>query len=98
MENATIIIGIFAVVVISIAVVFRQRISAKFKGPGDTGLELDASNPTPRPGVQVKDATSRSGGLTATDQTGRGVDIEKIDVNEDIKVTNRPPQESPFPN
>ena len=98
MENATIVVAIFAIVIVAVVLVFRQRISAKIKGPGNTGLELDASNPTLQPGVQVKDAASRSGGLTATDETGRGADVEKIDVDKDINVTSRPPPEVPPPN
>lgn len=98
METAAIAMAIFAVVVIVVAVTFRQQIKTVIKGPGGTGLELDASNPQLRPGVEVTDAKSRQGGLTAKDQTGRGAAVRQVEVEQDIRVSSTPPLEPVRPN
>jgi hypothetical protein len=97
METAAIVVAIFAVVIIVVAIAFRQQIKAVIKGPGGTGLELDASNPTLRPGVEVTDAKSRQGGLTAEDQTGRGTAVRQVEVETDIRASSTPPSESVHP-
>jgi hypothetical protein len=96
-ESTTIIIAIFAVVIIVMTVAFRHRLKAIIKGPGGTGLEVDASNPSPRPGVYVEDARSRRGGLTAQDDTGRGADARKIEVEKDIWISSATPQDHSRP-
>jgi hypothetical protein len=98
MESAAIVIAIFAVVIIVVAVAFRQRIKAVVKGPGGTGLEIDASNPMLRPGVEITDAKSRRGGLSAEDQTGRGTAVRQVEVEKDIHASSTPPSEPIRPN
>ena len=39
METAAIVVAIFAVVIIVVALAFRQQIKTVIKGPGGTGLE-----------------------------------------------------------
>jgi len=92
-SSAIIIIALFAIVIVAAFLVFRQRGRVNIRGPFDTGLELDASNePTPpSPGVRVRDATSEGGGLLAEDGTGRGADVEKVKVKDDILVSSSPP-------
>lgn len=97
MENTVLVIALFAGVVIVVAVAFRRRLSAHIKGPGGTGLQIDASNPEPRPGVRLEDATSRHGGAKVRDNTGRGAEVRKLDVDKDIDVSSAPP-ERPHPN
>ena len=98
MESAVILIAIFAVVIIVVGLVFRKRIRAVIKGPWSTSLEVEASNPSPRPGVQIEDAQSRHGGLTARDNTGRGAEVRKVAVDKDIQVSSTLPQEHDRPN
>jgi hypothetical protein len=89
------VIALFAVIIVAAFLVFRSRGKVSIKGPFGTGLDLDASNePKPAtPGVTVKDAKSRQGGLLAEDRTGRGADVEGVEVHDDILVTSTPPQE-----
>jgi hypothetical protein len=98
MDNSTmiVVIGAFAVVVIVGLLIFR-RVRAKIKGPGGTGLEIDASNEPagPSPAVRVSDAESRSGGLAARDETGRGVEVSKVEVERDITATSTPSRPDP---
>jgi hypothetical protein len=96
-DSIVITIIILAIVVGVVAIAFRQRIRAIIKGPGGTELKIDASNPEPRPGVQGKNITSRRGGFTAADETGRGTDVDTVDAYQDVKLTSRPPQESSTP-
>ena len=57
-------------------------------------MEMDATNPLPRPGVQAKNITSRNGGVRAMDETGRGTDVDTVDAYKDVNITTRLPQES----
>jgi hypothetical protein len=93
-ETAVIVMAIFAVVIIVVAIAFRHRLKAIVKGPGGTRMEIDASSPLPRPGVQAKNITSRKGGVIATDETGRGTEVDTVDAYKDVNITNRLPQES----
>jgi hypothetical protein len=99
MDNSTIILAViivFALVVIVGLLIFR-RVRAKIKGPLGTGLEIDASNEPAGQGAAVKvtEAKSRSGGVTARDETGRGVEVSKVEVERDIAVTSTPPKPDP---
>ncbi|MGC2694699.1 MAG: hypothetical protein WA738_02825 [Candidatus Angelobacter sp.] len=82
--------GILIVVVLGLVAIFAflrysQRARVKIKGPGNIGLDLDASN-DPQAAIRVEDAKSRKGGLSATDETGRGIDGRKIEVEKDINL------------
>ena len=95
---AVLVISLFALIVVAAFLIYRSRAKVKVKGPLGTGLDLDASNEPPpaSPGVRVKDATSHGGGLLAEDKTGRGADVEGVEVQDDILVTSSPPpQEGP---
>ena len=91
------VVVLLALVAIFAFTVFRKRAKVSMKGPAGTGLDIDASNESAAaaPGVSVKDAKSRSGGLVAEDATGRGAEVEKVRVEGDIKVTSAPPKEPP---
>jgi hypothetical protein len=71
--NVVLLITVFTLVVI-VGLLISRQVRAKIKGPGGTGLEIDASTEpaSPSPAVKVSEAKSRSGGLTARDETGRG--------------------------
>src|SRR5687767_2507706 len=94
MESVAIVMAIFAVVVIVVTVVFRQQIKTVFKGPGGMKFKLNASNPTLGPGVRAKNITSQKGGVTATDETGRGADVDKVNAHRDVNITSSLPQEN----
>src|SRR5262245_2439569 len=93
MESTVIVVAIFAVVIVVVALAFRHRLKAMIKGPAGTSMEIDASSPLPRPGVQAKNITSRSGGVRAMDETGRGTDVDTVDAYKDVHLTSRLPQE-----
>jgi hypothetical protein len=98
--NLVLIIALFALVAVGAFVVFRRRARVDIKGPFGTGLNLSGSNdPAPiQPGVRVADAASRRGGLTAADSTGRGAEVQRVDVDKDINVSSSPPPEKADPN
>lgn len=100
MDNPTMIvlvIIVFALVVIGAYWAYRQRVRARIKGPLGTEVEIDASNEPagPNPAVRVSEAKSRSGGLAAHDETGRGVEVSKVEVERDITATSTPPKPGP---
>ena len=100
MDNPTMIvlvIVVFALVVIAAYQHFKKRVKVKIHGPAGTGLELEASDESSAPtaAVKVTDAKSRSGGLTARDETGRGVEVSKVEVERDITATSAPPKSDP---
>ncbi len=49
----------------------------------------------PPPGVAIRDAASSHGGLTAVDQTGRGSQVERVDVQDDIHASSSLPSDQP---
>ena len=91
------VICVFALVAIAAFLAFRRRAKVKIKGPLGTGLEIDASNEpaSPGPAVKVSEAQSRGGGLTARDETGRGVEVSKVEVERDISATSTPLKPDP---
>jgi purine-cytosine permease-like protein len=92
-----IVILIFALVAIAGFWFFRRRAKVKMQGPLGTSLELDGSNEPSAPSAAVKviDTTSRSGGLTAKDETGRGVEVSRVDVEGDITASSAPGKPDP---
>ena len=92
-EAIVIVIALFAVVVVAAFFIFRQRAKVDIKGPLGTRLHINASNDPPPidPAVVVEDAASRRGGLKAVDDTGRGAQVRRVEVDKDIEVSSRPP-------
>lgn len=95
--NSTItvaVIAIIAIIVIFGFVVYRRRSSVEIKAPLGIGLKYDGSNDeiVPSPAVIIEKATSRSGGLSAKDETGRGVSAKEINVDQDINVSSTNPK------
>ncbi len=95
--TVTIVIALFALIVVASFFVFRQRGKVKIKGPLGTGLELDASNDPPpsRPGIEAANIKSRKGGLVADDQTGHGVKTTDVDVEDDVLLSSSDPKANP---
>jgi LPXTG-motif cell wall-anchored protein len=91
------VIVIFALVAIAGFWFFRRRAKVKVQGPLGTSLEVDGSNDPSAPSAAVKviDATSRSGGLTAKDETGRGVEVSRVEVETDITASCAPGKPTP---
>ena len=94
-----IIVVIFAIIIILAFLFFRQRAQVKIKEPLGTGLDINASNEpnTPNPAIKGQDLTSRKGGLAAHDKTGRGVDIQRAEVEKDINLSSSNDPKAPPP-
>jgi hypothetical protein len=88
---ALIAIAVFALLVIFLALRFRDRIKGGIKGLG-TEVTFEASNPQGpvAPAVRVEGARSHAGGLQAMDGTGRGADVKDVETYGDIRVTSEP--------
>lgn len=97
--STVIIIALFAVVVIVALILFRNRIKANIQGPGGMGMGIDASNEQPlaTDALQINDAKSRQGGLDATNETGGTMSVNRVEVDKDIKVTNKQPRKDGSP-
>jgi hypothetical protein len=97
MDPIVIIIALFAVIVVAAFLVYRSRARVHITGPAGTSLDINATNDPvpPTPAVVVKDAKSSAGGLVAEDNTGRGVNVEKVEVKDDILATSTPPKQDP---
>jgi hypothetical protein len=46
-------------------------------------------------GTSIKNSNSTSGGVTATNNTGSGVELDGVTANKDIVATNNAPPSSP---
>jgi hypothetical protein len=88
------IVIVFALIIIAGFVVY-PRIRANIKGPLGTGLEINGTpNETPpnQAAIKAEDVTSHKGGLLADDRTGRGVDVSRVEVEDDVLLSSAPPQ------
>lgn len=85
-DTPTLIVSILAIVVIVVALIFRQKIRVNLKGPGGTALDVDASNQRPptSPVAVVENAKSRAGGILAKDGTGQGARIKDAEAEQHI--------------
>ena len=73
-----VIIGILAIVVIGLAIRFRQSIKVRL-GP----LLADGTNVA----IRSREISSKEGGVTLNDSTGKGVDADTIKANKDVIIT-----------
>jgi hypothetical protein len=94
--NVVLLIAVFALVVI-VGLMISRRVRARIKGPLGSGLEIETSKEpvSPSPAVKVSEAKSRSGGVAARDETGRGVEVSKAEAGRDVIATNVPPKPGP---
>jgi hypothetical protein len=85
-----IVIGLFALIIVSIVLVFRQRSKVKISAPLGMNLDINASNQTAekRPAIKISEAESSGGGILAEDYQGGGVEISKVKVVDDIIATS----------
>lgn len=87
MDSLYYVIGFFAVIALAAFLIYRSRVRMDIKGPGGTGMRMDASN-DPSPAAKVKDVKSRKGGLNVeVINADGGADVEKAEVEGDIKVS-----------
>lgn len=87
-------LAIVAVIIVLIVIFTRrrggaQRTEAKLRGPFGLSMQ-SASSSEITPGVVGKNLSSTDGGLSAADNTGRGVSIDGAATKKDIKLTNNP--------
>lgn len=84
-----IVVIIFALIAIFSFVVYQQRGEAEIKILG-MSLKIKGSNeiPQPKPTISAKDIISREGGLLANDDTGQGIEVEKVDVKDDVLLSS----------
>lgn len=94
-----IIVIILAVIAIIALFRFRQRTRIDVQGPFGTGVKVDASNQTapPTPALKAEDLKANKGGLKAHDETGRGVDVKKVEVEKDIDLKSTANPKAPPP-
>lgn len=93
MDTNTLIIAatiVFAVVAIVAFIRYRRQGSADFKGPFGLRLRVKGEDTTDvqKPGIRAKDITSHEGGLLAEETTGAGIDLERVDVKTDVKLSS----------
>jgi hypothetical protein len=85
-ESGILIVIVLALVAIFAFLRFQQGVKAKIKGPGNIGLDIDATN-DPAPGILIENAKSHKGGLRAHERTNRSVQVRRVEVEQDIEVT-----------
>lgn len=90
----TIIITIFALVIVAAFLRFRQHGKAEIKGPFNTGMKLEASNDPPAQtvGIRAKNITSTKGGVMAEDSTGHGISAEDVLARDDVLLSSSNPE------
>jgi len=88
MDTTNITVALLVILCLGVVLVFRSRIKISL----GKLLRLEGSNQpdAPAPGVRAKGVRSEAGGLTARDGTGRGVEVEAVQVKKDVQLTNEP--------
>ena len=87
-----VIVLILAAVAIAAVVRYQRRGEAEVKGPFGTSVKVKGSNEAPatQPGVNVTDATAHKGGILAENAAGDGVNVQRVETQDDIIATNKP--------
>ena len=111
MDSGTMIIvvaSIFAIVAVAGFFYYRQSGETEIKLPFGMSIKISGSNAKqpPNPGISAKEIKSREGGLLAEETTGRGIEVEKVDVKDDVLLSSSRPlakdqvqnRNSQFPN
>lgn len=85
-------LGLLALVAVAYLAVFRTRAKMTIKGPGDTGLSIDASNEAERAAAgQVTIERARAkGSIEATNRTGGDARIADVEADQDIRAMSEP--------
>lgn len=78
--------AVFSLVAIVALYLFRNRVKLQMKGPAGVEMKLDADNDRSR-AISAHDIVSRKGGLIASDTTGAGIDLARVDVETDVQVS-----------
>jgi hypothetical protein len=93
-----IVVALFALIVVGGFLVYRSRSQVTINTPLGS-LDMQSSNDPPpqKAGVLVEAATSRGGGLLAEDKTGKGVELRRVDVQDDILASSQTPENPPDP-
>lgn len=86
------IVLIFAIIAIVAFFLFRRRTRIDVQGPFGTGVRVDGSNEStlPNPTVRGANIKSRTGGLTAHNETGGDVDVKDVEVDKDVDLKSTP--------
>jgi hypothetical protein len=89
---------LFALIIVAAFLVFRQRGQVKIDTPLGK-LDLEASNEPlpPQAAIKAEDIKSHGGGLLADDETGRGLDVKRVEVQDDVLLSSKPPDPDPDP-
>ncbi len=98
-EGIVIIFAILAIIAIAAFFIYRQHGSAEIKGPFSFLFKFRGTNepPPPKAGISGKDITSREGGLVAKDTTGHGIELDKVDVKTNIRLSSENKQNHQLP-
>lgn len=96
---AVIVVIIFALVVVAAFILFGQRSSAEINGPFGTSLKVNGSNDPASndAGIKAQGIKSRKGGVVAEDTTGRGVEVRDVEVESDVRLASKNPDQPVIP-
>ncbi len=99
MDPVIIVVAILALVVIAALLIYRQRGKVEMTGPFGTKVSVDGSNDPvpPTPGINIGTAISHEGSTVTEDQTGRGIDAERLEAKRDVRTTLSRTENNPDP-
>jgi hypothetical protein len=99
MDPVVIVVIVLAVVVIASFIGFRRRSKVDMIGPFGTKLSMESSNDPPptTPGIKIGTALSHEGDTITEDQTGRGIEAERLEAKRDVRTTLSQPEDTPNP-
>ncbi len=84
-----VVIGVLALIVVGFLIRFRQSLTIFFQG---FNLKFGASGKNPKKeqyAISSKEISSKSGGVLLDDSTGKGIDVDRIQANDDVLISTR---------
>jgi hypothetical protein len=92
-------LALLAVIIIAALWILRQRfdrVSAEVEGPFGAKLKVGASRPA-QGGIRMKGIATQTGSVTANNQTGGGIEMERVSAYEHVTVTAGPAEKKQDP-
>jgi hypothetical protein len=81
-------LAIVALAFVSFFILSKGKGTGELRAPGGFGLKVKGEEPQKgSPGVSIRDAQS-GGNVRARDESGRGVELEKVKAEKDIEAVN----------
>jgi hypothetical protein len=93
-----VVFAILAVIAVASFIGFRRRSKVDITGPFGTKFTMDGSNDPPSTsGIKIGTAVAHKGDVITENQTGTGIEAEKLEAGRTVRTTLSQPENTPDP-